>query len=201
MLGCACNRGMLLTHFIRFIFAVGVSLLSVGGCTIQSTKSAAVGGYQGKVSSVRVLFDTTPPRLPSVATYGRGPIGAAAAIAMQPGNVVVAQSAVGEYERVFAWAFRERFPGLAAQYGLTVSDTAPAQLKVAIVDSSTSCTVQCVTRITLAAQLLDTSGQQIWYFKTEPGQSSIFARIDNELFDAAARELLGSMKKDGMIGG
>jgi hypothetical protein len=173
-----------------FVLATG---LAIAACTIQSTQSNRIGTDIAKVAEIHVIYIPTVPPKGTVAQYGYGPQ------FITPDRIQTASSSTLEYAAMFQAGFRDRFPAMAAKYGLTVSAIAPARLIVQITGTKTTCTAKCVTRVDLSANLVDGANKPLWHFQTSPGQSSIFAKIDAELFDVVARTLLDSMKKDGII--
>ena len=115
-------------------------------------------------------------------------------------DVSKARDATPEFVSVFAAGFRERFPGLAAARGFTVSATAEALLRVWITGQRTYCYSNCLHRILLHGELYDAAGKVVWRFDTVVGQATAASGISPEIFDAFALEVLKAMKKDGVIG-
>jgi hypothetical protein len=171
------------------LIAITGIVLCLAACTIQGTDSKRLDPSAQKVTAMQVLFNG---KLPDQARSS-GAVGA----------TIVAQreatSATSDYGTLFSNGFRDRFPALARAYGLEVSGAAGPRLLVNIVRTETYCYAKCTTRATLSAILVDQRGKRLWQFVTKPGQSSTFAKIDDGIFDAAAHELLDSMKKDGVI--
>jgi hypothetical protein len=178
------------------IIVLGVALAS---CTVSSTHSTRVADGV-KVSAVRVLFDPRPPPTARVTTTATGPGAAAIVGSLNELDKRTALQASQQFQQVFTAGFRDRFPALAAKYGLTVAPDADVQLGFRIVEQSTSCAGKCVTKVTMGALLLDASRKPLWRFDTRVGQATVFASISNEMFDALAEEVLQAMKKDGIIG-
>jgi len=172
----------------------------LGGCTVTSTHSSRMTPDVVKVSSVRVVFDLTRPPFARVNTTMSG-YNLELARIKNLSDQQVARSLGEQLVQIFAAGFRDRFPTLAARYGLTVSASAEMELRLQDVGELTRCTQgqNCFTRITINAQLLDAAGKPVWRFDTTVGQATQFAKISDEIFDALAEEVLGAMKSDGVI--
>jgi len=173
----------------------------VSACAVTGTTSNRTGPETPKLTAVKVDFDPRPPATGTVTTTAQGILAPVIVKSQAPINAQRSRDAVVQFEAVFSDGFRNRFPRLAAAYGLQISPTAPDKLRLRVTEVKTYCTLSCVTRVMLAGDLLNAGGAVVWQFATKPGQATIFAAIDGELFDKAARELLDAMKKDGLIGG
>jgi len=154
-----------------------------------------------KIAAVHAVFVDMPNRLNEahVAVDGLISIAASASIE-QRAHAAGAQNRI-LFVKTFTEGFKDKLPTSALKYGLTISETAQTEFRVAVTDESTTCSLYgCASRFSLQGDLLDESGKSFWHFETKIGQSTIFAKIP-ELFDVFTNEVLNAMKKDGVIGG
>ena len=178
---------------------IGAMLVLLAGCAVAEFDSARARPEASKVSTARVQFASQR----SVSTQVQRPFpGMASTILYEPvaQDVSKARDATPEFVAVFAAGFRERFPGLAAARGFTVSATAEALLRVWITGQRTYCYSNCLHRILLHGESYDAAGKAVWRFDTVVGQATAASGISPEIFDAFALEVLKAMKKDGVIG-
>lgn len=178
---------------------LSVLALGLAACgTVLSVDSKRVGASAEKVREVHVAFDQTQPTTRAMSS-GPGIL----ALGMVLGGDQTARSevtsAAGSFQLMFSYGFREQFPAMAQRYGLTVSPTAPAELKLQVIQVRSTCTGRCQSRATLAARLYDAGRALIWQFEITAGQANTRARMDEAMFEAFANELLVAMKKDGVI--
>jgi hypothetical protein len=178
-----------------------VLTILLSACAVTGTTSTRVAPETTKLTALQVEFDPSLPDTGRVVTTAPGIFVPLIAQTRVPLNTQRSQEAAAQFGSVFSDGFRDRFPGLAAAYGLQISPTSPTLLKLRVPEVTTQCTARCVTRIMLAGDLVSANGTVVWQFVTKPGQVSLFDKIDDALFDRTALELLDSMKKDGLIGG
>jgi hypothetical protein len=167
------------------IVAVVLGIFLVG-CTANSPHGTPIVPNV-TVSEVRVVFE--PPPLP------------AADISASLANRKAVE-ATRQFQQSLVAGFRDRFPGFAAKYGLTVTAGSPHLLNLKTVALSTRCTLSCWTRVTLAVRLSDLSAsrKQLWTFDTKVGDAVGADGVPERVFDLLADEILQAMKKDGLIG-
>ncbi|SJZ54179.1 hypothetical protein SAMN02745126_01550 [Enhydrobacter aerosaccus] len=176
--------------------AIGGLVAALAGCgTVRSSDSKIVERPAQKIEAVRIdMMPNNAVRL-EVQTTSYG----AVLPAQQEANRVKGHERLQEFAKLISRDFRDRFPALAAPYGLTVSPTAPAILFAQITSAKIACYADCVMTVTLSVLLHD-GKKTLWQFKVNFGQKNIWADIDDQMFDLAATEMLEAMKKDGMIG-
>ncbi len=179
------------------ILAAAVVMLALlSACTIRYAESKRLGEAGTAVSEVQVLFDATPPEKTQVVTQGNI-IGLQA---MHDTNVkYLAPREQRRVQELLATGFRERFPGIAARYGLAVSPTAAAKLRLRVVDEMIR-DGGSITRILLQGQLIDASGRTVWRFETSAKNRTVFAKFDETVVDRISVELLEALKRDRLIG-
>ena len=138
------------------------------------------------VNEVRVAFDPRP--LPSADITVSLPTKKAVEGSRQLQELLVA-------------GFRDRFPGLAAKYGLTVTPGASYQLRVRTIRQVTQCTLSCWSRVTLRARLSDLSagGKELWSFDATVGLAVGANGVADGAFDPLGEEILQAMKKENFI--
>lgn len=98
--------------------------------------------------------------------------------------------------------FRDRFPGLAAKYGLAVTADSSYRLRLRPLAQRTDCRLTCWARLTLRARLLDSSpqGNELWSSDVVFGLAVGANSVAEGAFDPLAEQVLQAMKKDGFIG-
>lgn len=184
------------------VLALAMASAAIAGCTVKSFDSTKVtSAPTDKVQAVHVAFvdSHTGQNTGKVAIGGLIDLAANKYIQSKADETKEKNRVM--FDQIFTDGFRNKFPTAAANYGLTVSETAPVEFRVTVGDQKTQCSLYgCVSRFTMEGDLLDPSGKSLWHFTTEIGQSSIFAEMP-PLFDKFITEVLNAMKKDGVIGG
>jgi hypothetical protein len=173
-------------HGLAAGIAAVVFGISLAACTANSPHGTPIAPNV-MMSEVQVVFD---PR----------PMPVADKSAFLPNRKAVEASR--KFQQVLIEGFGDRFPELAAKYGLTVTAGSPYLLNFKVVAQSTECRLSCWTRVTLAAVLFDLSAsrKQLWRFDTRVGEAVGADSIPERTFDLLADEILQAMKKDGLIG-
>jgi hypothetical protein len=181
--------------------ALAAIAVAMAACTVRSFDSnRAASTSLEKVQTAHVAFidQQTGKNTGRVAIGGLLDLAASTYTQRNADDTKVKNRAL--FDQAFMDGFKDKFPATAANYGLTVSDTAPTELRITVGDQTTICGLAgCVSNFAMTGDLLDAAGKSLWHFETELGQSTIFAKIP-ELYDRFAVEVLNAMKKDGVIG-
>ena len=194
------NRGVSSYAPFRVTCVLIAMAVAMSGCTVKSFDSNSTSPVPAeRIQAVQVAFvDNKTGRMTGKVSIG-GFIDLAASKYTQRKADETKEKTRALFDQVFIEGFKEKFPATAANYGLTVSDAAPTELRISVGDQTTHCNLYgCASTFVMEGDLLGSSGKSLWHFKTEIGQSSIFAEIP-PLFDKFCVEVLNAMKKDGVI--
>lgn len=186
----------IMNKFVSWCSVIVCSLL-FGCASVKSASSSGQVAPSKQIHSVTVVYNPTLPNQYSVHKQARGykPV-------ITDADRVVVSNNTRSISRVVSEGLKNRFPAMAAQYGLQVvgaSDGIP-KLVVSIVSSRLACSsMGCQTLVWFKGDLSVGSEENFWNFRSEFGQPIVNAEISNDLFDAFAKSLLDSMKKDSVI--
>ena len=178
--------------------ALGLAL-SACGSTVN-VQSTAYSGVQKK-ESLAVRYDSQMPPTIQLRKAEPGPLGFKPTI--DSADQACVSAAANVLNGVLASGFRDRFAALGRNYGVNVSPPAgsprASQLSIRISQvSGFRSPYGCLARLQLVATLR-TEGKAEWSFSAQVGPESLLHKVDQEMFDTFAKELLDKMKSAGVI--
>jgi hypothetical protein len=189
------NNAVRLAHIVALKAPLVLALcIFVAACTILSVDSNRVGETTERFRELRVVFDPRPPaKVKFVTTVG----------SLKNDEEFVAPRLWPKIVSVFQVGLRDRFPDLAANYGLKVTPSSSNQLRLRFVGAmlfNPNYINVTGVEVTVDGQLVDALGKSVWHFQTTVKNPSIFTPFDEKIFEKIAVELLEAMKKDRIIG-
>jgi hypothetical protein len=153
-----------------------------------------------KVSTLLVRYQDVGTVYERVTGWAYGPRGT-----VPPSPAMVKPGAdrnTGIFNKLLAASFRDRFPGIAQAYGVTVSPTASTILMVQLANTASTCPSadSCGTTALVLGTVMS-SGKFLWSIQAMLGPISQYslAEKNDAMFDMMARKWLEAMKKEGLI--
>lgn len=186
--------------------AVVVAATALSGCAVHSfrtTGAASTSAAAAAAPAAIVLrYEPQMPQSMSMRTAGLG-----AVYNPTVNDRLAASGYAVELAKLMHRGFKDKFPQIAKARGLTVL-TSPAQdpsapvLVVKVEAVKGFCSAWgCKATLVMHGGTLRKAQDKGWAFASEVGQASNQSKIDDEIFEAFAKEMLDAMERDGVVRG
>ena len=181
--------------------AIAIAATAPSGCAVHSFRTTGTSATATRSAAIVLRYEPQMPQTMSVRTAGLG------AVYNPSANDRLAASAYAvEMAKLMQRGFKDKFAQIVNARGVTVLNS-PAQdpsapvLVVKVEAVKGFCSAWgCKATLVMHGGTLRKLPDPGWAFASEVGQASNLSKVDDEIFEAFAKELLDAIEKDGVVG-